>query len=112
MMALSVSWLSRLVREPDDLGIFGRSHDLARFPQLLLDLAQPRLGAAGDGDLPGADDLVDAEGAEQLDDGLDLRLLPGGLQRVGAGRDVHDLGPEDVADAEDLRPVRRLGVHL
>jgi hypothetical protein len=55
---------------------------------------------------------VDAEGPQQLDDGLDLGGLPGGLQRVGVRRHVDHLRPEDVADAQDLRPVRRLGVHL
>src|SRR5215472_8902928 len=84
------------VREPDDLGVLARgARGVARLAQLLLHLAQPRLGPAGDGDLAGADDLVNAEGPEQLDDRLDLRLLPRDLQRVSAGRDIDHLRAED-----------------
>ena len=42
---------------------------------------------------------------------LDLALLAGGLQRVGGGRHVHHLGPEDVRRcAGSPRGAGRLGV--
>src|SRR5678815_2352798 len=81
---LEVGRSCRLVREPDDPGVVGgRPRGLARLAQALLDLAEPRLGPAGDGHLAGTDDLLDAERPQELDDALDLRLLPGELQRIG-----------------------------
>src|SRR5262245_6249645 len=88
------------VSEPDDLRIVGRrAGGPARLAQLLLDPAKPCLRAASDGDLAGADQLLDPEGPQQLDDGLDLRLLAGRLERVRGRRDVDHLGAEDVADS-------------
>src|SRR5262245_65905557 len=108
---MAVLSLSLLVREPDDLGVVaGWPRDLARLPELFLDLAEPRLRPSRDRHLPGAHDLVDAEGAQQVDDGLDLRGLTGDLEGVGARSDVDQLGAEDVGDAEDLRAIDRKSV--
>jgi hypothetical protein len=52
------------------------------------------------------------KGRKQLDDGLDLGLLPRHLERIGVGRDVHDLGAKDVADPQDFRARPRLGIDL
>ena len=56
------------------------------------------------GDLSGTDDLLDAQGAEDIEHGVDLGLLAGDLQGVGTGADVHDLAAEDVDHAEHLGP--------
>ena len=63
------------------------------------------VAGAGDGRPPGADDLLDAERLEDLEEGLDLVLVPRDLERVGAGADVDDLAAEDVDDAEQLGAV-------
>src|SRR4029077_4120974 len=56
--------------------------------------------------------LLDAEGADQLEEGVDLVLGAAHLEDHGVDADVGDLGPEDVDDLEQLTAVTALGVDL
>src|SRR5215211_4801879 len=70
------------------------------------------LAAAGQGDPPGAGELADAVGVEQLKHGLDLGGAAGGLDGEGVGADVDDLGPEHLGQLDDLVADGRVGLDL
>src|ERR1044071_1239527 len=61
---------------------------------------------AVDGDVAGARDVVDAEGAEHLDEGVHLLAVARSLDEHARVRDVHDLRAEDRDQAQDLLPPR------
>ena len=58
--------------------------------------------AADHGDAAGADELDDAEGAHQVDEGFDLLLLAGDFDHDFFRGDVDDLAAEDFAELADL----------
>src|SRR5712691_12157867 len=101
-----------LVRESDHARVLARGVRARRggLAQLLLDAAEPGLGAAGDGHLARPHHFLDAEGPEELEHGLDLGFLAGDLEGVAGRGDVDDLGAENIRDAEDLRARARLCV--
>src|SRR5215216_6673688 len=57
---------------------------------------------AVDGDVAAARDVVDAEGAEHLDEGVHLLSVARGLDEHARVRDVHDLRAEDRDQTQDL----------
>ena len=109
LFSFRMSSVSPRIRRPWDPGRRRRRRGLA---ELLLHLAQSRLGAAGDGDLARAHDLLDAEGPQQLDDGLDLATPP------PSPRACRSSGVTSTTLARKMSPIRRisarcrgLGVH-
>src|SRR3990172_7705289 len=60
----------------------------------------------------GAHQLDHLEVLEQLNQGIDLVFVAGGLDDDRVRGDVHNLGVEDVDDLQDLAAVRAVGPHL
>src|SRR5690606_12165243 len=67
----------------------------------------PLLLGALEGDHAGADQLDDPERAHLVDEGAELALVAGDLEREGLPGDVDDAGPEVLRDLPDLDPVVR-----
>src|SRR2546425_12353870 len=78
---------------------------VGRLPEALLRPPAGCLRTPRDRHLSGPHQLLDPDRPQELDDGGELRLVAGDLQGERHRRDVDDLGPEDVGDAEDLRAV-------
>src|SRR5262249_12188614 len=62
--------------------------------------------------LAGADDLLDADRFQELDQGVDLVLGASHLDDVGPARHVDDLPAEDVDDVDDLAARAFVDTHL
>ncbi len=69
-------------------------------------------GAAAQGDRAGAHHLLDAEAAQQRDEGVDLLLGAAVLDDDGFGTDVQDAALVELDDAQDLGPFRLGGADL
>jgi len=62
--------------------------------------------------LTGTGQFQDAEGSEQLQDGLELRLIPGHLDHQAAGAYIHHFGPENLGDLDQFALAGAVGLHL
>ena len=60
----------------------------------------------------GAGKLKDAEGLEEPEQRADLLVIAGRFDDERVGGKVHDLGPKDIRNLENLRPRFRIGTHL
>jgi len=73
-------------------------------PAGVLFASPPPLGAATEDDRAGANKFFNTHRPQQLDNRIDLGRRAGDFHRIGTGRDIDDLGAENIDDTQHFGP--------